>query len=289
MSSDNIDYAELDKAVSEAMQAQPAQPARPVSRPAAKPVAKPVTVVRRPAARPQNHGHIMDFAPRGNNQHVITQPLPTRKPVAQSAPARPVARPVQQRPTVSNIPQRSAARPTTRVAVARKAPAAPEPEYEEEPIVAPRPTATRQSVAAKIQQKQQRVAEAVPQPAPAKKTEAPKPKAHTAPKPKKAEAPDANSYSLGGRSPFLADTKVEKRPLGSNIPESNAATIRSTKNVYSQKSPTKAPVVKRKKHTVTEAPKSHSGWLWSLVVILVIAAGAGLGYLAYLIVFANQL
>ena len=48
-------------------------------------------------------------------------------------------------------------------------------------------------------------------------------------------------------------------------------------------------MAKRKKHTVTEAPKSHSGWLWSLIVILVIAAGAGLGYVAYLIVFANQL
>lgn len=280
MSNDNIDYAELDKAVNEAMQAQPVEPAtRPVARPAAKAAA-----VRHLAARPQNHGHIMDFAPRGNNKRAITQPLPTKKmtakPVTTPRPARPA---IQQQPTVSNISQRSAAKPATRVAAVRRAPVEPEPELDA-PVSAlthtVRPATNRESIAAKIQQKRDRVAEVTPE-------ETPKPKAKTAPR--KAEAPDANSYSLGGRSPFLTDTKVEKRPLGFNIPEANAASIRSTKNVYSSKSPTKAPTTKRKKHTVTEAPKTHSGWLWTLIVILVIAAGAGLGYLAYLIVFANQL
>ena len=286
MSNDNIDYAELDKAVNEAMQAQPIEPAtRPAARAAARPATKTVTV-RRAAARPQNHGHIMDFAPRGNNKRVITQPLPTKKMAAKPAAAPRPARPaIQQQPTVSNIPQRSAAKPSTRVATIRRAPVEPELEPElEAPVSAPvhaaRPTANRESIAAKIQQKRDRVSEVAPE-------EAPKPKVKATPR--KAEAPDANSYSLGGRSPFLADTKVEKRPLGANIPEANAASIRSTKNVYSTKSPTKAPATKRKKHTVTEAPKTHSGWLWTLIVILVIAAGAGLGYLAYLIVFANQL
>ncbi len=259
--SDNIDYAELDKAVNEAMLTQPS---KPVS----------ATPVRRPAPRPQNRGHIMDFAPRG-----AVQPMKPRKTAAKPA-ARPViTRPmtrkiVQQNPTTSNIPKRSTIKPASRIATMRRV-----PEIEERPVA---PAAPRPSVAAKIQQKQQRVATAAPKPKEAP-IEAPKPKV------KKVEAPDANSYSLGGRSPFLTDAKVEKRPLGTDIPESSASTVRSTKNVYSQKNPTKAPVSKRKKHTVTEAPKTHSGWLWTLIVLLVIAAGAGLGYLAYIIIFANQL
>ena len=259
--SDNIDYAELDKAVNEAMLTQPS---KPVS----------AAPARRPAPRPQNRGHIMDFAPRG-----AVQPMKPRKAAAKPA-ARPViTRPmtrkiVQQNPTTSNIPQRSTIKPASRIATMRRV-----PEIEERPVA---PAAPRASVAAKIQQKQQRVATTAPKPKEAPR-EAPKPKV------KKVEAPDANSYSLGGRSPFLTDAKVEKRPLGTDIPESSASTVRSTKNVYSQKNPTKAPVSKRKKHTVTEAPKTHSGWLWTLVVLLVIAAGAGLGYLAYIIIFANQL
>jgi len=229
--SDNIDYAELDKAVNEAMQTQSS---RPVSR-----VATSRPVAKRPVARPQSRGRFMDFAPRGNHVRTVTPARPVQKPVA-----RPVVAP-QPRPVVR------AAKPVSTIP----------------------PKTSRPSVATKIQQKQQRVATT---------KEAPKPKVV-----KKVEAPDANSYSLGGRSPFLADTKVEKRPLGTNIPETSTTAVRSTKNVYSQKNPSKSPVSKRKKHTVTEAPKSYSGWLWTFVVLFVIAAGAGLGYLAYLIVFAN--
>ena len=267
MSSDNIDYAELDRAVNEAMRTQPATTGSRSAATKAKPVAAP-----RPAApRPQNHGRIMDFAPRNIHNHST----PVRPASTAPATSRPVVkRPaVQQRPTTSTVPQRSTVKPTSRVATIRKVTPTPKtttsPEKPTTPTTPPRP-----SVAAKIQQKQQHVA-SVPQTPSRVKTVK--------------EAPDANSYSLGGRSPFLADTKVEKRPLGNNIPESSATSLRSTKNIYSQKNPVKAPVAKRKKHTVTEAPKSHSGWLWSLIVILVIAAGAGLGYLAYLIVFANQL
>ncbi len=257
--SDNIDYAELDKAVNEAMQTQSSRPAAPA--------AKPVT---RPAPRPQNRGRFMDFAPRGATTSRPVAAKPVQKPAARPVITRPMTRKiVQQNPTTANIPQRSAIKPTTRVRTVRRAPEVPN----EAPVEVP--TAPRPSVAAKIQQKQQRVAATTAKPTP-------KPKAV-----KKPEAPDANSYSLGGRSPFLADTKVEKRPLGNNIPETSTAAVHSTKNTYSQKNPAKAPVSKRKKHTVTEAPKSHSGWLWTLVVLFVIAAGAGLGYLAYLIVFAN--
>ena len=40
-------------------------------------------------------------------------------------------------------------------------------------------------------------------------------------------------------------------------------------------------------NAVTESPKKHSGWLWALAVLLIIGAGAGLGYLAYILVFSN--
>ena len=209
----------------------------------------------------------MDFAPRGATTSRPVAAKPAQKTAARPVITRPMTRKiVQQNPTTANIPQRSAIKPTSRVRTVRRAP-------EEPPVEVP--SAPRPSVAAKIQQKQQRVAAAATQ-------EAPRPKVR-----KKHESPDANSYSLGGRSPFLTDTKVEKRPLGNNIPETSTTAVHSTKNTYSQKNPAKAPVSKRKKHTVTEAPKSHSGWLWTLVVLLVIAAGAGLGYLAYLIVFAH--
>ena len=152
--------------------------------------------------------------------------------------------------------------------------------------VAPRPVATkpapavaRPSVAQQIQQKQQ-VAQTKAAPAPAKPAE-PKPVVKAEPK-----APNANNYSLGGRSPFMIDAKVDKRPLGTNIPETSARTIHSTRNIYSQKDPS-TKKHKAKKHMVTESPKNHSGWFWTFIVLLVIAAGAGLGYLAYILVFAN--
>ena len=237
MSNDNIDYAELDKAVNEAMHAQPARPAARTT--ARKTTAKAAPVANHVVARPQNRGHIMDFAPRGAIRRP-TPTQPTRTTIAQTA--RPVT---PQRPATSNIAQRSAIKPASRIATVRKATTTARPVAPKALTETPKMTAPRPSVAAKIQQKRQRVEDTTP------------PKAL---KPK-AEAPDANS--------------------------SNATTVHSTKNVYSTKNPSKAPATKRKKHTVTEAPKSHSGWLWTLIVILVIAAGAGLGYLAYLIVFAN--
>jgi len=100
------------------------------------------------------------------------------------------------------------------------------------------------------------------------------------------EAPDANNYSLGGKSPFIMDAKVEKRPLGDYVAEGNERGVRSTKNVYSQRTPVTegAPEVEP---IVIETPKRKSGWIWALVTLLVIAAGGGLGILAY-ILYTNQ-
>ena len=88
MSSDNIDYAELDRAVNEAMRAQPKSSSSRST--AAK--AKPVAVTPRPAPRPQNHGRIMDFAPR--NIHSPTQVRPAQTTTA-------TARPIVKRPAIA--------------------------------------------------------------------------------------------------------------------------------------------------------------------------------------------
>ena len=263
--SDNIDYAELDKAVNEAIKNRST-----TTKTATKPVARPA--VQRP------RGQFMDF--------VRTQPLPTPKTAATMHPAvKPVAK-AAPHPAVHPV-----ANPGMRP-VARKVTTAPRPAIatRSAKAAAPvaRPVMARPSVAAQIQQRQQKASAPVAKPV-AKTAVKPVAKAAPAKKAeptKKPAAPNANNYSLGVRSPFLTNTKVEKRPLGTDIPETSTAALHSTKNVYSSKSPSKASSTK-KKHMVTEAPKKHSGWLWTLVVLGVIAAGGGLGYLAYILVFAN--
>lgn len=261
--SDNIDYAELDKAVNEAIKNR-SNTAKPTTKPAT------ATPVKRP------HGQFMDImGPQRPTPHMV-------KPVAK-APVKPAVKPV--------------ARPIAKP-VATKVITAPRPAIATRSAkigTATRPV--RPSVASQIQQKQQHVvAKPVAKPTvkpvtktvtPAKPVAKPAPATAKKPEPKK-ETPNANNYSLGVRSPFMTNTKVEKRPLGTDIPETSATALRSTKNIYSSKSPSKSSKAD-KKHMVTEAPKKHSGWLWTLIVLLVIAAGGGLGYLAYIMVFANQL
>ncbi len=299
--SDNIDYAELDKAVNEAIQ----------SRSAAKPQVSSKPITRPAMTRP--HGQFMDFAPV---RHKVAHPAPvSAKPITRPV-ARTVARPMSSaamhpavqrplRPTHAQQPiaPRSAAS-SAKITTAPQPAIVPRSEKIGSAVKTVRP-----SVSAQIQHKQQ-VAAAKPVAKPAEKPAAkPAPKAEPkaepkkpvakpvekpvekpAPKAEKSEkksAPNANNYSLGVRSPFMTNTKVEKRPLGKDIPETSVSNLHSTKNIYSSKSPSKATKTVKKKHMVTEAPKKHSGWLWTLVVLLVIAAGAGLGYLAYILVFAK--
>lgn len=96
-------------------------------------------------------------------------------------------------------------------------------------------------------------------------------------------SPNANNYSIGVRSPFIRnDAKVEKRPLGTNSEyvqddkvgkNTYEAEDRKAKDARSRKS--KKTKVARKKE------QKSNGWIWPLIIILIIAAGGGLGYLAY--------
>ena len=236
MSNDNIDYAELDKAVNEAMQVQPVEPAtRPVARPvvhtaAPRPVLRPatpkITTAPQPAIVPRSAkvgtAATKPVRPSVSAQIQHKQQIAAAKPVAKPA-AKPVAKPV------------------------------------EKPVAKPAVKAEEKPVSKPVER--------------SKKVE---------------KAPNANNYSLGVRSPFMTNTKVEKRPLGKDIPETSVSNLHSTKNIYSSKSPSKVTgKPAKKKHMVTEAPKKHSGWLWTLLVLFVIGAGAGLGYLAYILVFAK--
>ncbi len=103
---------------------------------------------------------------------------------------------------------------------------------------------------------------------------------------KDTSAPDANNYVLGGRSPFLTDTKIEKRPLGRVVPDGNAYEIRSTKNVYSQRSFTSKESSINDRPIIVSSAKKSSGWVWAIVTLSVIAVGAGIGVLLYF-AFAN--
>lgn len=260
MSDNSINYDELDKAVNAAMSARETAKAKPAAAP------KPAEP-KKPASR----GMFMDFAPR--RSQVIARVTTTTRTVA----IKPAARPVAAHPVAPARPAATVRRPAVKPAAPRAAanPAARAAHLAAHPTAKP---VARPASAHTI--------------APAARPAAPaaKPVAKPVAKPasKIGPAPNANNYSLGGRSPFLnPNAQVEKRPLGANIPETSASALKSTHNVYSHKSPLHDKT-NTGKHVVTESPKKKSGWLWTITVIGVIAAGAGLGYLAYLLILANK-
>ena len=257
MSDNSINYDELDKAVNAAMSARETVKAKPAAAP------KPAE-----PKKPVSRGMFMDFAPR--RSQVIARVTTTTRTVA----IKPAARPVAARPVAP-------ARPATPV----RRPAAVKPAT---PRTAANPAAKAAHLAAHPTAKPVARPASAHAVAPAVRPAAPAAKPAAKPTTKVTAAPNANNYSLGGRSPFLnPNAQVEKRPLGANIPETSASALKSTHNVYSHKSPLRDKT-NTGKHVVTESPKKKSGWLWTLTVIGVIAAGAGLGYLAYLLILANK-
>ena len=280
--SDNIDYDELDKAVRKAVKADTKKAAAAKAAPKVSGTPKPA----QPVARPHGHQY-MDFVRRTP----AARPMPASKPVAVPKPqptiapkaavrkaAAPVVTPkpaqlipnaaVKQaaptvRKTTANMPQYRTAGANARAA-AKAAIATPKPAAK----TVATPKAAPKAVAAKKEEPANATIERVSQPTP-----------------KKPAAPNANNFSIGGKSPFLTNTQVEKTPLGKNPSQNSAGSIESTKNTYSQKSPSKSKVAS--KHIVTEEPKDHSGWFYALITVLVIAAGAGLGLLAWLIIGPN--
>ena len=290
--SDSIDYDELDKAVAEAIRtrnnsksstpksAAPAHASQNV-------VVKNTTTTH--ATRPTSAHQYMDIIGKPGIHHSaqkIAKPETTeaQKPrrvahITSTNSVMPKYRTASRLHKTSNA-QISSIRPAAKPAA--------------KPIEKPAP---------KIAEAPKVVAKPAPKPA-AKPVEKPAPKPEKSMPPRGAATADpanlpgasksvvrarradaAENYSLSGSSsPFVEGAHVEKRPLGKNVPE-NARDLHSTKNQYSTRNPLKTR--QNNRHVVTEDPKKTSGWLWTLLVILIVGAGAGLGYLAYLLVFAN--
>lgn len=286
--SGKIDYDELDRAVSRASQSSQAKtksvaskdfiaekqayaprtrymdfiarPRKKVAVKAAEP--KPIQVNTKPApnaVQPQEPRRVARFAPasagmpnyRVASSHPATKPhsIPT-KPAAQPAPisaVKPVARITKPAP-ITKTPAQPIAKPVARVATTK-------------PVVAPKPA---QSEVEKIQAKNTAAAAN----AAAKALE------------KAPSSPNANNYSLGVRSPFIRnDAKVEKRPLGSGSEYVQDDMV--GKNTYEPKAKEDAAKSKKATKVAKSKKQKNNGWIWPLIIILIIAAGGGLGYLAY--------
>ena len=93
--------------------------------------------------------------------------------------------------------------------------------------------------------------------------------------------PDANRYSLGGKSPFLA-VNVAKRPLSASVPEKVTP---AGKNIYPKKSDQKPESKKSAKRKdpvkIIESPKKKSGIGTFFLILLTIILGAAAGAAAY--------
>jgi hypothetical protein len=114
-------------------------------------------------------------------------------------------------------------------------------------------------------------------------------------KPKKADAPDGNRFSLGGRSPFLASVKVEKRPLSGLVPDEEIQPIKKEvktplKNAYRAKikqvlkSDDKEVV--HRETTIVSTPNTpiHNISL-AFAILLTVILGALIGAVVYLVFF----
>lgn len=307
--SDNIDYDELDKAVSEAIKSRSASATKPAAKPATrtpvKPVAKapvkpktssgpvPIPAVQ-PTVTPKpspKQPRFMEFTrrpahatPRVAKSVVVaktpvsqkptpTKPVQSRPKLVAATPSAHVVKPIKSAPAHTISPQTAAKIRQQRLLAQKRQ----LQEHKRRELLLKQQQAARKTVPATVAPKpKSEIAEAA---ARAKATMLAQEQAEH-------EAPNANNYSIGVRSPFLTDAKVEKRPLGQNIPESSLSKLKSTKNVYSQKSPVNKKHVD--KHTIVQTEHKTSGWVWTLIVLFIIIAGGALGYLAYLLVFTNQ-
>lgn len=90
-------------------------------------------------------------------------------------------------------------------------------------------------------------------------------------------APDANAYTLGGKSPFMTSVNVEKRPLSPFVPK---ATDRPNKNVYSRpETPAKTP---SQPVEIVDNARKKSNLGLAIAIIITIILGAIAGAAAYL-------
>lgn len=117
------------------------------------------------------------------------------------------------------------------------------------------------------------------------------------------ESPDNNFYSLGGKSPFLANYSVDKRPLSNSVPKDNKKNFSKIayegekvsdskeelpkKNVYEKKdsvfSAKKKEAKERTPVTIIEDEGKNSGIPIIVIIILTVILGAAVGAGVYFI------
>ena len=106
------------------------------------------------------------------------------------------------------------------------------------------------------------------------------------------DAPDGNSYSLSGKSPFLPNYTIDKRPLSSSVPEKkkeenfeklsflgvSETSDKPRKNVYEKKEDEKKGKKKEKKPVkIIDDSDKKSGLPLFVIIILTIILGAAVG------------
>ena len=113
----------------------------------------------------------------------------------------------------------------------------------------------------------------------------------------KADAPDNNRYSLGGRSPFLENVTLDKRPLSGDFSEQAVSSAveegRPKKNSYlhrklADSTPVKpeAPKKEKKAPTIVIPTPDHASNLGLIIaIILTVILGSAVGAVAYLAFF----
>ncbi|MBQ7802845.1 hypothetical protein IJ380_03260 [Candidatus Saccharibacteria bacterium] len=117
---------------------------------------------------------------------------------------------------------------------------------------------------------------------------------------KSTDAPDGNSYSISGKSPFLPNYSIDKRPLSNSVPEkkkqenfeklsflgvSESSESTRKKNVYekNEKKDEKGKKKEKKPVKIIEDSDKKSGMPLFLVIILTIILGAAVGAGVYFI------
>ena len=291
--SDNIDYNELDRAVKEATRAKSKSSSAPKA-PSSKPVAVKTTPKTSSVQQPRRRTY-MDFVGGISRRKA---PAIVKKTEAEPEKPKRVAHFAAATPSMPayRTASHQAARPATpvkRIAV----PAAPKAEAIKRiarPVAPAKPVISKaapakpliQTAAAKVAPKQELTPEVNATQAKETASAAKSAAATLTKSPSEKSAPNANNYSLGVRSPFLrpdAGSKVTKRPLGASA---NSSEFVHEDEIPQENEYAKAVTKKDKKAKKTKVAKDSKekpGWIYALIIILTIAAGGGLGYLAWLI------
>jgi hypothetical protein len=98
-----------------------------------------------------------------------------------------------------------------------------------------------------------------------------------------------SSQEIAAKSPFIETVNIPKRPLSPDVPSESERAIRSSKNIYSSRSP----LVSRPEKSSAEATNSKKDkkvkksrrfdWFSALIVLLIVIFGSAIGFILYIL------